>query len=107
MGKREVTQTTRRTVLTCDLCDREVDSYRGCAVCRRQVGYCCSRQEFFGTGGADTLIEFPLHVCKDCYANDTDRDRIAAAVGECNQRIRAVLDQWRAWADLRRKPRAQ
>lgn len=101
MGRREVTTTTTRAVRTCDRCDRDLGgiSPNHCWVCRRELGYCCSRLQVLHpkTPG---VIELMAYVCLDCLAvagvGGIDLvDEMRAAVLACEERVAALLADWR------------
>lgn len=109
MGSRNVEVTATRRVRTCDVCDRELGegSAQCCAVCGREVGYCCGI--LFPcydtqTGGGGRYFDLCMRLCKRCESlTDGDDgpkylDLIRGHVKTAEAFIRAQVRTWKTKA---------
>jgi len=100
MGRREIEAVTRRTIQTCDLCDRDLGgmSPDRCDICGREAGYCCSSLRLAYDGRQPGRIDLGFRVCRDCEQADQAGARLAAirdVVGRADRAVDALVVQWR------------
>ncbi len=108
MGTKTIATTTERTIHVCDRCAKQIDSYRNCLICRREVGFCCSKL-VLGYHNEPGHYDFSFHVCKDCDEAGRDVcgvpfiDSIRDKAKECDAYMVKVFADWKACAKERRE----
>lgn len=115
MGKREIETTTKRTIQTCDLCDRDLGgiSPNKCDICGREAGYCCSTLRLMYDARHPGRIDLSLQVCRDCgkvdlaMCGDAYSRLIHETVTRADQAIASLLEQWRGWVAEQRAKRKE
>lgn len=109
MGTKVIKTTSEETIRVCDRCDKQIDSWRSCKICQREVGHCCSKLVLVYAPGQTAVIDRGFYVCKDCDEAGKDvpatsfTDLIRDKVKEADAYVLDVLERWREWAKLRRE----
>ena len=102
MGRRQIETTAKRTIQTCDLCDRDLGgcSPNKCDICGREAGYCCSTLRLAYDGRQPGRIDLGFRVCRDCDLAGREEptppmEVIKQAVRVADKQIGVALEVWR------------
>lgn len=109
MGQREVTETVKRLVPTCDVCGKDSPTtyQRSCFVCGRACCYRCLLGKQLA-GDNTKLLELFVNACRECDAADKDvcgtpfSELVREAVAKADDQANLLLARWRAWSAERR-----
>lgn len=112
MGQREVTETVKRLVPTCDVCGQDwpVTYARHCFICGRSTCFRCNKgRQLAGSNGK--LLELYVLVCTDCQAADKDvcgtpfSELIREGIANADSAATKLLERWKEWSEERRAKR--
>jgi len=102
MGRRQIETTAKRTIQTCDLCDRDMGGIAAnkCDICGREACCGCSTLRLAYDTRNPGRIDLGVRVCRDCELAGREEptspmEVIQAAVKEADKQVCGALGVWR------------
>lgn len=110
MGRREIEAVTKRTIQTCDLCDRDLGGIAAnkCDICGREACYSCSALRLAYDAHQPGWIDMGFLICKECEEvgrgmPSPPLEAIKGVVAAADADVSQMLRCWREAVSDKRK----